>query len=89
MIDKAGGRQPEGWRPEVWRPGAWRRSSRCVDASCVEVNSVDGVVLIRSTVEPDVELRLTAEQWRSLLDMVKDDGFGPPDSGAGPYATVT
>ena len=37
-------------------------------------------VLVRSTVEPDVELRLTAEQWRSLLDTVKADGFRPPDS---------
>ena len=70
MIDNAGARQPSGWR----------RSSRCSDAACVEVNSDDDDVLVRSTVEPDVELRLTAEQWRSLLDTVKADGFRPPDS---------
>ena len=69
MIDKAGARQSMGWR----------RSSRCADASCVEVSSVEDDVLVRSTVEPDVELRLTAEQWRSLLDAVKADGFSPPD----------
>ena len=94
MIDKAEGGQPEGWRPEVrqpgaWRPGEWRRSSRCADASCVEVSSEEGAVLVRSTVEPDVELRLTAEQWRSLLDTVKADGFGVPDPGDGPYASTT
>jgi len=33
---------------------------------------------VRSTVEPGVELRLTAEQWRSLLDAVKTDGFTAP-----------
>jgi hypothetical protein len=44
---------------------------------------------VRSTVEPDVELRLTAEQWRSLLDTVKADGFGVPDPGDGPYASTT
>ena len=70
MVDEANGWQPEGWR----------RSSRCADASCVEVNSEDGAVLVRSTVEPDVELRLTAEQWRSLLDAVKADGFSSPDA---------
>ena len=70
MIDEASARRPDGWR----------RSSRCSDASCVEVNSVDGTVLVRSTVEPDVELRLTAEQWRSLLDMVKADRLQSPDS---------
>ena len=79
MVDEANGRQPEGWR----------RSSRCADASCVEVNSVEGVVLVRSTVEPDVELRLTAEQWRSLVDTVKADGFGPPDTGSDPHASAT
>jgi hypothetical protein len=78
VIDEEG-RQPEGWR----------RSSRCADASCVEVNSTDGVVRVRSTVEPDVELRLTAEQWRSLLDTVKAEGFGSPETGAGPYAAAT
>ena len=65
MIDKAGARRPSGWR----------RSSRCADMACVEVNSDEDDVLVRSTVEPDVELRLTAEQWRSLLDTVKAGGF--------------
>jgi hypothetical protein len=36
-----------------------------------------GVVLVRSSVEPDVALPLTAEQWRSLLDAVKSDEFIP------------
>ena len=78
MVDEAIDRQPEGWR----------RSSRCADASCVEVRSSDGEVLVRSTVEPDVELRLTAEQWRSLVDTVKADGFGSPGQGTDPYATT-
>lgn len=70
MIDKAGARQSSGWR----------RSSRCSDAACLEVNSVDGDILVRSTGKPEVELRLTAEQWRSLLDAVKSDGLGPPET---------
>lgn len=78
MVDETNDRQPEGWR----------RSSRCADASCVEVHSSDGVVLVRSTVEPGVELRLTAEQWRSLVEAVKADGFGSPETGTDPYATT-
>jgi hypothetical protein len=70
VIDNAGARQPSGWR----------RSSRCSDAACVEVNPVGGEVLVRNTGEPGVQLRLTAEQWRSLLDTVKADGFSPPEA---------
>lgn len=72
MVDEANG----------WRPEGWRRSSRCADAACVEVSSADGAVLVRSTVEPDVQLRLTAEQWRSLLDAVKADSFTVPEAPA-------
>ncbi len=70
-------------------PNGWRRSSWCADASCVEVNSADGVVLVRSTVEPAVELTLTPQQWRSLLDTVKAGGFTPAHgSGSGGVAPV-
>ncbi len=69
-------------------PNGWRRSSRCADASCVEVNPTGEVVLVRSTVEPGVELALTPEQWRSLLDTVKADGFGLA-GGAGRAEGVT
>ena len=55
--------------------GQWRRSSRCSDASCVEVSAGEGVVRVRSSAQPDVELPLTAEQWRSLVDAVKADTF--------------
>lgn len=48
----------------------------------VEVSSNDEAVVVRGTGEPDVELRLTAEQWRSLLDTVKSDGFDAPDVSA-------
>jgi hypothetical protein len=41
------------------------------------VSADDGVVLVRSSVEPDVELPLSAEQWRSLLDAVKADEIVP------------
>lgn len=44
----------------------------------VEVAGVDGIVVVRNTMEPGVELRLTAEQWRSLLDKVKADGLRAP-----------
>jgi uncharacterized protein DUF397 len=64
---------------DVCGPGRWRRSSRCADSACVEVSSGDGVVRVRSSAEPDVELPLTAKQWRSLVDAVKADAFGPED----------
>ena len=57
--------------------GRWQRSSACSDGNCVEVSVDAGVVLVRSSVEPDVALPLTADQWRSLLDAVKSDEFVP------------
>jgi hypothetical protein len=41
------------------------------------VSTGEGVVLVRSSAQPDVELPLTAEQWRSLVDAVKADAFTP------------
>ena len=62
--------------------GRWRRSSRCSDASCVEVSADEGVVRVRNSAQPAVELPLTAEQWRSLVDAVKADAFGPDETPA-------
>jgi hypothetical protein len=46
------------------------------------VSTGDGVVRVRSSAEPDVELPLTAEQWRSLVDAVKADAFVAGESQA-------
>jgi hypothetical protein len=59
--------------------GRWRRSTRCSDANCVEVSTGEGFVRVRNSAEPGVELPLTAEQWRSLVDAVKADAFGPDE----------
>jgi hypothetical protein len=53
----------------------------------VEVSADEGVVRVRNSAEPDVELPLTAEQWRSLVDAVKADALapdGPPAAEAPP-----
>jgi len=62
--------------------GRWRRSSRCADTSCVEVSADEDVVRVRSSVQPEVELPLTAGQWRSLVDAVKADELVPAESPA-------
>lgn len=69
------------------RDHGWRRSSRCADSACVEVSADEGVVRVRNAAQPDVELPLTAEQWRSLVDAVKADALvpdGPPAPEAPP-----
>jgi hypothetical protein len=43
------------------------------------VSTGDGVVHVRNTAEPDVQLPLTTEQWRSLVDALKADAFVPED----------
>jgi hypothetical protein len=53
------------------------------------VSTGDGVVHVRNAAQPDVELPLTTEQWRSLVDAVKADAFEPeepPASKAAPLA---
>jgi hypothetical protein len=59
------------------RDQGWQRSSLCADSACLEVSSAEGAVRVRSSAEPEVELPLTAEQWRSLVDAVKADAFAP------------
>jgi hypothetical protein len=43
------------------------------------VSAGDGVVHVRSSAQPHVDLPLTAEQWRSLVDAVKADAFVPDE----------
>jgi hypothetical protein len=64
------------------RDHGWRRSSSCADSACVEVSAAEGVVRVRNSAQPDVELPLTGEQWRSLVDAVKADAFLPDESPA-------
>jgi hypothetical protein len=69
------------------RDQGWRRSSLCADSSCLEVSTAEGVVRVRNSAQPDVELPLAAEQWRSLVDAVKADALTPDGaqvSGASP-----
>jgi hypothetical protein len=49
----------------------WRRSSRCSDGMCVEAAADHGEVLVRSSTRPDQVLRLSAEQWGTLLAAIK------------------
>lgn len=45
---------------------AWRRSSFCANSECAEVAQQDGLILIRSSVEPQVVVRFTPEEFRAL-----------------------
>jgi hypothetical protein len=41
----------------------WRRSTACTGGSCVEVQASGGMVYIRSSVDPEAEIRFTPQEW--------------------------
>lgn len=45
---------------------AWRRSSFCANSECAEVTQQDGLILLRSSVTPQVVIRFTPEEFRAL-----------------------
>lgn len=56
---------------------AWRKSSFCASGECVEVSQPEeGVVALRDSGNPDVELRYTSVEWRSFVRAIKAGKFG-------------
>jgi hypothetical protein len=45
-------------------PSQWRRSTACEAGTCAEVKFDGDDVLLRSSLNPDATIRLTAEEWR-------------------------
>jgi hypothetical protein len=50
----------------------WRRSSRCESGSCVEVAITRAEVYVRSSDDPDVELKFSRSEWVEFLAAVKE-----------------
>ncbi|HUK69540.1 MAG TPA: DUF397 domain-containing protein [Streptosporangiaceae bacterium] len=54
---------------------AWRKA-RCESGSCVEVASAHGMVVFRSSKEPDgLLLQYTPDEWNAFLKGAKDGDF--------------
>lgn len=53
----------------------WRRSSTCEASACVEVKHAVDVVLVRSSLRPDVVVELTGAEWSAFLAGVRAGDF--------------
>ena len=47
------------------------RTATCADIHCLEVARSGDRVLLRTTTDPDVTVRLTAQEWATFVDGVK------------------
>ncbi len=55
---------------------AWRRSSRCNGGNCIEVVEYDGLIMVRSSADPDgPKLAVSRDQWRVWIVSLKDGFF--------------
>lgn len=53
----------------------WRRSGRCEGGHCVEIALRDGGVAMRNSTAPDLQLRLSADAWRSFVAGLRTGEF--------------
>lgn len=57
---------------------SWRKSSRSDTCNCVEVASIDGLVGLRDSKDPDGPILLFARvDWRQFVRAIREDGFKP------------
>lgn len=61
---------------------AWRRSSACEASACVEVAHTGDVVLVRSSLRPDVVVEVTGVEWSAFLSGVRAGDFGEEAMGS-------
>ncbi len=54
----------------------WRRSSACEAGACVEVAHAMDMVLVRSSLRPDVVVEVTGAEWSAFLAGVRAGEFG-------------
>lgn len=53
-------------------PERWRISSHCSDGGCVEVGSVDDLVVVRNSTDPEgPRLRLSQARWSAFIADLK------------------
>ena len=53
----------------------WRKASMCQSGECVEVAQQDGMIVLRSSKDPDSILSYTAMEWQSFLRGIKAGEF--------------
>jgi len=62
----------------------WRQSTYCSSGGCVEVAEADvdggGVVLVRSTEDPERVMATTRPAWVALIEAIRADELTPPPS---------
>jgi hypothetical protein len=54
---------------------AWHRGRPCDGGACVEAASLDGAVLVRSSLVPDMTLTLSREEWHEFIVAAKAGHF--------------
>jgi hypothetical protein len=55
---------------------AWRKSSFCANSECAEVVRQEGMILLRSSLAPQVVVRFTPEEFRALRLGIQAGEFG-------------
>jgi len=53
----------------------WHRGTACDGGACVEAAADDAMVYVRSSVRPEVSVRLSRVEWQEFLAGVKDGAF--------------
>jgi hypothetical protein len=57
---------------KLYRTGAkfvgsnWRRSTFCANGECAEIAKEDGLILMRSSLDPHTVIKYTTEEFRAL-----------------------
>jgi len=54
---------------------AWRRPSYCSSGECAEIAALDGIIALRSSTAPGIEVRYTADEWKALVMAIKAGEF--------------
>jgi hypothetical protein len=54
---------------------AWRKSSFCASGECVEVGLGSHDVMMRSSLETSVVLRISADEWRAFMKGIRAGEF--------------
>lgn len=54
----------------------WQRSSRCSDSACLEWTRTGDTVSIRNSLNPEVVVTFTVEQWSVFIAAVEEGEMG-------------
>jgi hypothetical protein len=53
----------------------WRKPSYCQGGECPEIATIEGLIALRSSSEPDSVIRYSKEEWRALVQAIKAGEF--------------